>query len=197
MSVIAKLMVRNVAEFGTGRLVELGCICENDLMAAHAGSEEDRLFTKYSPWGELKLSQQPGHILQGTFEWQPGDIAPPPAFYVMALHESEYEHIAPDLGPDRDRYAPDHNFPGAAAWAVGVCKSLTDFGGDSRRVEFQAGNGGTIKGRGVDALNWKMSVDNPLASNQFKPGERYYFAFYEAVKFDRNAAIAAAHGGKA
>lgn len=176
MSVIAKLLVRGVTNYGMGRLIELGCVCDNDLMAAYAGSEEDKLFTKYSPWGEMKLHQPADYALTGDYE--AGELGVPPAFYVMALHEKEYE------GGD---------FPGAYVWAFGICRSITDFGGDSRRVEFTANNGGTIKGRGFENMNWKMSVDNPAASNQFKPGERYYFAIYPAAGFDRNAAIRAAH----
>lgn len=189
MSVIAKLLVRGVTDYGTGRLVELGCVCENDLMAAYATSEEDKLFTKYSPQGDMKLHQPAGFAL-GT---EPGDMVPPEAFYVMALHKDEYEHKAPDLGPDRDRYQPDLNFPGASVWACGSCYSLTDFGG-TKRVEFRANGKGTIGSRGVEALNWKMSVDNPAASDQFKPGEIYWIALYPASKFDRDAAIRAAHG---
>jgi hypothetical protein len=190
MSVIAKLMVRAAHDFGTGRLYELGCVCDNDLMAAYAESEEDKLFTKYSPWGEMKLHQPSGWALV-DYGWGPGEIGPQPAFYVMALHESEHELVdEPEQG-----YLPSANFPGAAVWAFGTCRSITDFGGDSRQVLFEAGNRGTVKGRGFEALTWKMSIDNPAASNQFKAGQRYFFALYDATKFDRNAAIAAAHGG--
>jgi hypothetical protein len=180
-------MVRAQTDFGTGRLIELGCVCENDLMAAYATSEEDRLFSKYSPWGEMKLSQPEGWALANGKGQD--EFGPAPAFYVMALHESEHE-----LSPiPTERYLPDADFPGASAWAFGTCYSLTDFGG-SRHVEFRANTQGTVKGKAIDKLNWKMSVDNPGASNQFKPGERYFFVLYDASKFDRDAAIRAAHG---
>jgi hypothetical protein len=187
MSVIAKLNVRSQTDFGTGRLIELSCVCENDLMAAYATTEEDRLFTKYSPWGEMKLSQPDGWALGNG---KTGDeFGPPPGFYVMALHESEHELVpAPS-----ESYLPDANFPGASAWAFGYCHSILDLGG-TRHVEFRAGNAGTVKGRAVEKLNWKMAVDNPGASNQFKPGERYWIVLYAAEKFDRDAAIRAAHG---
>lgn len=189
MSVIAKLMVRGVTDFGTGRLVELGCVCDNDLMAAYATSEEDRLFTKYSPWGEMKLSQPQGWAIGNG---KTGDeFGPPPAFYVMALHEKEHEYVEP--GPRDNSFTPDANFPGASAWAFGTCYSILDLG-TTRQVEFRAGGGGTIKGRAVEKLNWRMSVDNPAASNQFKPGERYWFVLYEATAYDRDRAIRTAHG---
>ncbi len=187
MSVIAKLSIRAVTEFGTGNLVELSCICENDLMAAYATSEEDRLFTKYSPWGEMKLSQPAGWALGNG---KSGDqFGPAASFYVMALAEAEHEYVP----ASDDRFLPDTNFPGASAWIKAACHSVTDFG-SSRHVEFRGGNGGAVKGKAVEKLSWKMSVDNPGASNQFKPGTDYFVVLYAADKFDRDAAIRAAHG---
>ncbi len=180
MSVIAKLSIRGVSEFGVGRLVELGCICENDLMAAYAESEEDRLFTRYSPWGEIKLNQPAGYCLGGIDQDAVGKT-----YYVMALHVDE----AGEKGPIPEAFRPDTNFPGAAVYRRARCYSLTDYG-HSKRVEFQAGSGG----KGVDKLNWKMTVDNPGASNQFKPGEDFWIAFYDASTHDRDKTIHAAHG---
>lgn len=49
--------------------------------------------------------------------------------------------------------------------------------------------------RGIDRLNWKMAVDNPGATNQFKPGASdYWIVLYPESSFDRDAAIRAAHG---
>jgi hypothetical protein len=189
MSVIAKLQVRGVTDFGMGKLIELSCVCENDLMAAYAKAEEDRLFTKYSPWGEMKVSQPEGWALT-PFAWTAGDpLAPPPSFYVMALHADEHDHVEGQIA----WHTPDVNFPGCSAWAYGTCYSVTDFGG-TRHVEFRANSGGKITGRAIERLNWKMSVDNPGASNQFKPGDGYYFVLYDASKFDMHQAIRAAHG---
>jgi hypothetical protein len=189
MSVIAKMMVRARSEFGTGRLIELSCLCDNDLMVAYAGgSEEDKLFTKYSPSGDMRLHQPSGFTLSGP------DEDPDPvfdkvsvAYYVMALAEDEHEYVEVDPA----RYWRDVNFPGSHAWTFAQCHSLTWFGADTARVEFRAGKG---RNHGVDALNWKMSVDNPGASNQFKPGNGYWIVLYPAEKFDRNATIRAAHG---
>ena len=41
-----------------------------------------------------------------------------------------------------------------------------------------------------------MSVDNPGATNQFKPGTPYWIALYPAINFDRDGAIAAAHADR-
>lgn len=192
MSVIAKMLVRSQTNFGTGQLFELGCVCENDLMAAYAGSEEDRLFTKYSPSGDMKLHLGANYVLGTHYEPQELDnlSAPtiaPKAYYVMALAEDEHEYVE----DPRCNTWEDQNFPGSAVWTFATCHSLTQFGGDTARVEFRSGKG---RGRGIEAINWKMSVDNPAASNQFKPGKAYWIALYDATQFDRNAAIRAAHG---
>lgn len=191
MSVIAKLMVRAQSEFGTGRLIELSCVCDNDLMAAYATSEEDKLFTRYSPSGDMRLHQPSSYVLSGEVEpadQDPNFPKPPAAFYVMVLAEDEHELVE----DPRANSWEDKNFPGAAAWRLAGCHSLSQYGGDTARVEFRAGGQG--HGRGVDALNWKMSVDNPAASSQFKPGARYFIVLYDAARHTRDTAIAAAHG---
>lgn len=175
MSVIAKLLIRSVTGFGTGQLVELGCVCENDLMGAYASTHEDKLFTQYSPWGEMKLCQPAGFSLGAPTD----EFAQGAAFYVMALSKDEVEEAA---------------FAGAYAACPARCLSLTDFGdGQAKRVEFR-NEGPAADHRGVDRLNWKMSVDNPAATGQFKPGAPYWIALYPAARFDRDAAIRAAHG---
>lgn len=192
MSVIAKLMVRGVVPFGAGgKLIELSCVCDNDLMAAYATTEEDKLFTKYSPWGEMRLHQPDGWSL-APHSYDPSDgMTVPPAFYVMAINESEHD-LVEEAG---HAFEPSANFPGASVWAMGVCYSVTDFGG-TKQVQFQANNGGSVKGRAFEKLNWRMSVDNPAASGQFKPGERYFIVLYPAERFSRDQAIRAAHTGE-
>ena len=175
MSVIAKLSIRGVTPFGTGQLVELACVCENDLMTAYATSEEDKLFTKYSPWGEMKVSQPNGFSLG-----RPGDVfGEGSAFYVMVLSDAE----APE----------DRIFAGANAWCP-VKITVTDFGdGQAKRLEF-CNSGANEHHKGVDRLNWKMSVDNPAATDQIKAGSGYWVVFYPVASHDRNGAIRAAHG---
>lgn len=184
MSVIAKLSINNVAVFGTGQLVELACVCANDLMAAYAESEEDRLFTKYSPSGDIKLHQPSGFVMgDPPTEFRRADV-----FYVIAVRADETEADQAGKGSQR-------GFPGAAAYTRGRCVSLTDFGDQqSKRVEFREA-GTPEQRRGIEKLSWKMSVDNPPATAQFLPGvSDYWLVFYPEARFDRNAAIRAAHG---
>lgn len=185
MSVIAKMTIRAVTAFGTGQLVELGCVCDNDLMAAHATSEEDKLFTQYSPWGEMKLCQPAGSALG-----QPGDeFGPGAAFYVMVLSEDEH----PAKEGDEDRFEAVQ-FPGSYASCPAILDNIVDYGDhQARRLEFRNGGANTDH-RGVDRLNWKMSVDNPAVFAQMKPKARYWIALYPAPRFSRDTAIAAAHG---
>src|SRR3546814_9159944 len=56
MSVIAKLNLLAVRAFGGGSLYEMSCVCQDDLMAMYAKSDEDKLFTNASPWGEARLN---------------------------------------------------------------------------------------------------------------------------------------------
>lgn len=166
MSVIAKMNVQAARDFGNGGLVELSCICANDLMTAYAESHEDKLFTKYSPWGEARLHLQAGVSLPMV-----GD-----QFYLMVLTPDEVDgkaHVAA-------QYACPIQIMG-----------VTDRGeGAAKMVEFTGG----MSPRGVANFSWKMSVDNPAATDQFKPGTSgYELGFYPVSKFDRDEAIAAAH----
>lgn len=174
MAVIAKLIARNIHDFGSGRLVELGCICDNDLMAAYAQSEDDKLFTKYSPWGEMKLHQPNGYSLtEGE------------AYYVVILRSDE--------APENGYMSPMHGGPSVAHPARIV--SITDFGDNqAKRVEICDGCR-KVSGHGAQNFNWKMSVDNPPAVSQMVPGiDDYWVVFYPAARFDRDKAIHAALG---
>lgn len=171
MSVIAKLNVLAVRSFGSGTLVEMGCICANDLMTAYAESEEDKLFTRYSPWGEARfqIGEDPINIVEQD------------QFYIMVLRADER----------------CNGFEGATYFAPARCLSLADFGdGQAKRVEFCSGHRKEVElSSKVTSFNWKMSVDNPLATDQFLPGkDDYWVALYPVSKFDRDQTIAAAHG---
>lgn len=176
MSVIAKMHLRNIAQFGNnGRLNELTCTCSNDMMAAYAGSEEDRLFTKYSPWGEMKLNQ-PKNFAMGAKD----DV-----FYVMLARTEEIKNF---------------EFPGAVGACPARIVSLTDFGDNAAKtVEICSGYKVAVEhSRGIESFNWKMSVDNDAATRQFIPGQSdaYWVALYPAAQFDRDATIRAFHSAK-
>lgn len=166
MSVIAKLNVSDVRDFGSGALIELSCVCANDLMAAYAESHEDKLFTKYSPWGEARL-----HVEAGVKLPLKGD-----QYYLMILADDEageQPHPAADLR--------------TKLWVQGV----TDRGeGAAKQLEMMGGKDPS----GITAFNWRMAVDNPGATNQLKAGSSgYTVGFYPTVRFDRDETIAAAH----
>lgn len=176
MSVIAKLSIQSVSAFGFGQLVTLNCIASNDMMADYAGSEEDKLFTKASPWGEVKVAQPAGFSL---------GVAPTlgqgATFYAMVLGEDEVDE--------------ENAFRGAVAVVEATCHSRTEFGGDSVQVEFFDRYTKTERTKGIERLNWRMSIDNPPASDQIRPTRNYVVAFYPADLFTRDQAIAAAHHG--
>jgi len=177
MSVIAKLVIRGVHTFGTGgQMVDLSCLCDNDLMKAYAEDHEDKLFTEYSPWGEMKLHQPPGYTLGQSLQQDD-------AFYVMIV--------------SKDEISDGFTFPGAYAYSQLRVDSITDYGdGQAKRLEMCTGYiAKKLPVKGIENFNWKMSVDNPAVFSQMNPGtEDYFVAFYPAASFDRNAAIAAAHG---
>lgn len=167
MSVIAKMNVTAVRDFGSGALIELSCVCANDLMAAYAESHEDKLFTQYSPWGDARL-----HVASGTKLPMAGD-----QFYLVVLTPDE---------------VGDTLHAKAAYEAPLYIAGLTDRGeGTAKQVEFV---GGANKTHTVTGFNWRMSVDNPAATDQFIPGKSgYSVGFYPLSSFDRDEAIQAAH----
>jgi hypothetical protein len=167
MTVIAKLGVQSVRAFGTGRLIELNCVCENDLMAAYATAHEDRLFTKYSPWGEAKIGGE---------------------FHFGGKQEHQYYAIIM-------RSEEEPAFKGAELVVASRCVSITDFGGESRQIEVASRYSQPAKGgRYPQSFNWRMSIDNPPASAQFEPGkDDYWVALYPAATFSMDAALADAH----
>lgn len=192
MSVIAKLMVRQAVQYGTGTFVELGCVCDNDLMAAYATSDEDKLFSRYSPWGEIRLNQRSGwavftHDADQHVE-PPG--AGPKAFYVMLLTDEEVSAASGEYG-----------FPGAAAFVKVTCYSKTKFAGDGSRVELREVHNWKIgetnyqkRDSVIERMSWKMHVDNPPAEAGFTPGKDYWAVFYDAQSFSQKQAIRAALG---
>ena len=158
MSTIAKLIIRNVTQFGSGNLIEMSCICDNDLMTAYATSHEDKLFTKYSPWGEIKVHQPSGYQLG-----EQGD-----AFYIMIVRKDEVEQST---------------FPKSVAFAPLRVVSTTDFGDNmAKRLEMNEGYDKHVS-KTISSFNWKMSVDNPHVTNSLKPGSNadYQLIIYPAA----------------
>lgn len=177
MSVIAKLYVQTARNYGAGSLSQLHCVAENDMMAAYADSEEDRLFTRYSPSGDVKLHHDSG--------WAPFD-QDGEKFYFLILNAEE---------------AGNRQFPGAVAYRALQVFSLTDFGHDAKRLEMRehaAPTSTDFRERRIGKFSWQMTIDNPglMDSGFLEPGRSdYWLVIYPAGEFTRDKAIAAAHGG--
>lgn len=174
MSMIAKLEVAAMRDFGSGQLIEMRCVCENDLMAAYAGSEEDRLFTKYSPWGEARV-----HTADSpTF----GKIMVGDKFYVLMARG--------------DELADENPMPGALMTVRARVAGITNHGsGMTETVDIA--NALPDKTSVITAFSWRMNVDNPAATGQLIPGrDDYRVGFFPASTFDRDGAIAAAHAAR-
>lgn len=173
MSVIAKLEARDLRDFGSGQLIEFSCVCENDLMAEYAESEEDRLFTRYSPWGEARVHTQDSAAF--------GKIVRGDKFYAVLARRSEAEGGMPGaLLRGTARIAGLTNHGDGQAQTVEICGP-----GDQAAVEtFPT----------ISNFTWRMSVDNEGATRQFEPGKGdYVIGFFPAAQHDRDSAIAAAH----
>ena len=168
MSVIAKMKLDGCLDFGSGALSKLSCVCENDLMAAYAKSDEDRLFTKYSPWGEMKL----GH----KFTQKNGQT-----FYVIALR-----------GPTKPICAKaEHVHPAR-------CHVIHDFGTTKQVEVSHDGWSKSAHQPQPDGFpgefHWRMSIDNPPAVEFFEPGAYdYWIAFYDADAHTIQEALGDAH----
>lgn len=182
MSVIAKLQIHKVTPFGTGQSVDLGCVASNDMMAGfdEGKSAEDKLFSTASPSGEMRLNLVAGFTLGRAYH----DLGPwPDTYYAMIIFGDE---------------ADDRPFELAAAVVEAKLYSVTEFGGTTIEVRFNDRQGKTERTRGIDRLNWRMSVDNPAAQAQFKAGTPCVIAFYDArPDFGRDDAIRDAHAGPA
>lgn len=186
MSIIAKLMVRSVVNFGTGSFVEMSCIADNDLMAAYATKNEDKLFCRYSPWGEIRLNQRSNWAV---FVKDEQHVEPPgyKAFYAVMVPTDQVS---------------DETFEGASAFVKINCYCKAGYAQDGSRVELReiygwsksAADDYSSRRNVIEKLSWKMHVDNPPAEAQFVPGTDYWLAFYDADKFDMNAALIATHG---
>jgi hypothetical protein len=169
MPVIAKMQLNGVLNFGSGSVSKLSCVCENDLMAAYAKADEDKLFTRYSPWGEMKL----GHSLRSFKDGQ--------KFYVVALKSKSRPKCekAAHVHPARVHVVEDY--------------------GSSKQVQLSYDGYNKNAYTSVDyehpgELHWRMTIDNPPAVEFFTPGENdYWVAFYPDDKFTQHEALVDAH----
>jgi hypothetical protein len=175
-AIISKMQIKTQRDFGkSGTLATLECVCENDTMAAYAGAEEDRCFTKYSPFGQAQVGTALGF---GSVPLIPGKSL----YVIVTRRDDGFLFPAAQLV----QWDPARRYIDAR------CISITDFGdGQAKVVEVaQSYNGEKI------GLNMKTAIDNPPAVDFFKPGaDNYRVAFYDADQFSRDTALAdALHG---
>jgi hypothetical protein len=163
-SVIAKMQITSCRDFGkTGFLTVLNCVCENDLMAAYADSEEDRMFTKYSPWGEMQLGKC---LVYGVSV----DMIRGHKFYVIAL-----------------RGAEKPTCPGATAVIAARCSEVAKLGPERYRVEV-----GQFRGEEGLNWRMSIDNPPAVAFFEPDQCD-YWVAFYDASQFTRDTALGDAH----
>jgi hypothetical protein len=164
MSVIAKMTVNSVREFGSARLIKLGCIYEYD--GLNGEGYEDRRFTKATPWGE-------------------GDLTTP--------HDGfrEPERIGEGYGATQNLYLlfvakpSDPNFDaepmgGASALIMPVIVRRFIEWGSSRQIEIVLDRDAAHEPN--SALNLRLAIDNPGAHEQFEEGKRFQMLIYDAAE---------------
>lgn len=116
MAVIAKMSINAARVFGNGTLLNLGCVCENGLMAHYSPENEDAVFTKYSPAGECGVTVPNTVELSGTGS----------KYYVLF------------------RPYDDGEFEQAAFGVIGVVSQVIDWG-QSKQVVMTGNDGMSLK----------------------------------------------------
>jgi hypothetical protein len=162
MSVIAKMNVANVREFGDGTLINLSCVYEHDGLNTEAW--EDRRFTKATPWGEGQLTTP--HAL----EFEQGK-----PFYLV-FHEA-------------DTYPAYRPCDGCALAMFVKVRRIEPW---PKTVQLEVVKDKTVDDSVTKStsLNLRMAIDNPAASDQFVDGKRYYLCFYPAERVSLHDAAA-------
>lgn len=172
MSVIAKMyVVGEPKRFPNGAFYNLGCQYDADLSTA---SNEDVRFTQATPWGEASFTVE--DFIVPRLGAKPGST-------LYFLYSDE------DDRPNIDT---------CEAAIVVSCKSITDFG-HSRQVELTNAFGPNAPANPIDrsrrlaeSFHCRMTIDNPGASLQFKPGKNYWLTVYrcDAVTLDEALSLA-------
>ena len=172
MSVIAKLYAQGTTPMGSNMLLALTCVCENELMAGKTPSNEDILFSQYSPSGEARL------ILAGGGEH--GVLAGDQFYFIF------------------QKSAEQPNLDGAFGASRMNVQSITDFGGTSKQVQLVSENRtAPDPSWTIQNVNFKIMIDNPRASDQFKAGESgWWLTVYKATSVTMHEVIAMAHAVK-
>lgn len=166
MTVIAKMNVAvEPRAYGQSQLVELQCVCDNDLMVIHSPQNENQTFNQASPQGDARLNLDPE----------------------ITFRQQEELYLIFQRGPEMPK------FENALAVVDARCVSVTDFGGTSKRVEvascYHHRKPKTQKNL-ADSFNLRMSIDNPAASVEFQGGkEDYWIGIYRASEMTMQEAL--------
>lgn len=173
MSVICKVSINSVANFGENKLVKTSCIAENEVMAAYNPEAEDKLFTKYSPSGTADFVVPSGFALDAA----PAGMAQTKLYLMFVKEES------PALAK-------------ALAYAKVYVRSITDFGGTSKVFEITTdySKGEKRDWRQIHQFNHRITIDNPGASDQFNAGDKgWWVGIYSAEALTMAEVIQDAH----
>jgi len=157
MSVIAKMNVSSVREFGAANLVKLSCVYESN--GLNGEGYEDRRFTKATPWGE-------------------GDLTSPHAgFREDAPTQSLYLLFA--AKPQDPNFDANPMGGGALLIMPVMVKRFIEWGA-SRQVEIVLDRDAEHEPN--SALNLRLAIDNPGAHEQFSEGKRFQLLVYDAAE---------------
>jgi hypothetical protein len=155
MSVIAKMNVGSVREFGASSLIKLSCIYEHD--GLNGEGYEDRRFTKATPWGEGDLTTP-----HNCFHEAP----PTQSLYLLFVAK-----------PKDPSFDADPMGGGALLMMPVMVKRFIEWGA-SRQVEIVLDR--EAEHEPNSALNLRLAIDNPGAHEQFAEGQRFQLLVYDA-----------------
>lgn len=155
MTVIAKVTVQEIRQFGEIRSAHINCVCDDRLFTINTPVpgrvSENQTFNRASPWGTGQIA------LKGDAHLNERD-----ELYLVFSRSAEGRLVERAIagGPIR-------------------CVAITEFGGTSRHCEWSSsdrlkkyGQRGEViaGGTDLDRFNLKMQIDNPHASLQFEAG---------------------------
>ena len=166
MSVIAKMYSSGRYPMGSVMMHTFSCVGDNEFMSHYTPSNEDILFSKYSPSGDARVT------LPAEFGVMNGD-----QFYFL-FTKGEAPSVEHSLGRHKIRIS-----------------SITDFGGTSRQVQIESDRETEREdNHTIMQFSYRIMIDNPRAFDQFKAGERgWWVTIYAANRVTKDEAIAMAH----
>lgn len=162
MSVIAKMNVVDVREFGDANLVKLSCVYEND--GLNGEGYEDRRFTKATPWGEGDLSTP-----HAKFEKNQ-------QLYLVFAKADDFNDLYKALNT-------------CLASMFVRCNFVEPWPG-TKHIEFVKDRKREPDTSPKASLNLRLAIDNEAASSQFEAGQTYYLAIYDAANTTLHEAAA-------